>query len=982
MKSNVYKIDSRLIAGLKLIISALVLSIVFLLSPSARAQFTWPVYEPFSEYPSIWVTNDGEGDFTTNPYCLGDDVSSNFWNFGNPNQNWQVTNAAALSWPGLVADSNAVPEGIQELPENTTSADSGATFTPQTGTIFASFLLNDQDNSLATDDRCIFNIVTNAVAGNSDTHIFTSVWLAPDYGIVIDKDNDGGGTLSPETPALATGVPNLIVIRYKAVAGGNDEMDIWVNPPALGNDNLIPPPILSTTNGPNLALFNGLILSQRKTPNYQEDVFQIDEIRLGSDWATVTPATLAPGPLFGMTGGGTACAGTPLDVAVKGSVTTNVYELYTNGVYTGQSLAGTGGALDFGGQSVPGFYTVLASNAATAAVGWLTNSVTVAVIPSPSVVSEPVPVVTATNSRAEFKVVASGTGYSYQWYLNGNPVVNGTNITGTLTNVVTGALTNDLVISSASTANSGSYYCIISNACADFVITTTNTLTLDAPNNLVWSGDAFGLNDWAVGITVVPEFTDTNNNAAYFNEGDNVTFNDSYNGAQFGSTIILSNTLTPTSITFDTSQNLTWGGPGNISGTGSLLVNGSGTLTLNNNSAGSFANTFSGGTVISNGDVNMQNSWTGLGTGPLTLAGGTFETDQKSSGTGSTLGFPQNLLVTANSTWQVDKTGNQCAGLEGALLGNSGITLTITNSATTTKSANEIRFNGPFTNSLQFVLLENSLALTSSMAIGSFNTTTNIQVYNGSISGPTAQFIVSGSGPVYLNGVNTYTNPTVVNAGFLAGSGSVAGPLDVSSNTTVGAGSLDAIGTFSVNMGMVMTNGSKVFIRVNKALAQSNDLISVTGGVITNAGPGTGTVTITNAGTAPLVVGDTFQIFSQPVQNGAAFKIAGGGVTWANNLAANGSVQVAFGYVPLTSTPKILNFSLQSGNAVVNGTNGQAGATAFVLTTTNLMTPLNQWQTAATNILGGSGFTLTVTNAFTAGSPQRFFILSSTNYNP
>jgi hypothetical protein len=376
----------------------------------------------------------------------------------------------------------------------------------------------------------------------------------------------------------------------------------------------------------------------------------------------------------------------------------------------------------------------------------------------------------------------------------------------------------------------------------------------------------------------------------------------------------------------------------------------------------------------------MSNSWTALGTGPLTLAGGTFETFQKSSGTGSSLGFPTNIYVTANSVWQVDKTGNQCAGLAGALIGSPGTTLVISNSATTTKSANEIRFNGAFTNNSALVCLENPVATSSSMAIGSFNTTTNVQVYNGAISGPTAGFFVSGSGSVYLNGANTYTNPTFATTGFLGGNGSIAGPLDVSSNATVGAGSNTGIGTFSVGMGMVLTNGSKVSIRINKSLAQSSDLISVSGGVITYAGSAAGPMTITNIGTVPLAVGDTFQIFNQAVQGGAAMTITGGGVTWANNLAVNGSIQVSFPYQILTTSPKITSFKLQSGSAIISGTNGVAGATAFLLTTTNLLQPLSQWQTVGTNVLASSSFT--VTNSVSTSSPQQFYLLSSTNYNP
>jgi autotransporter-associated beta strand protein len=974
MKLNMQKTSSRRNARLNALIIAAIVSIICLFGANARAQFTWPVYEPFGEYTNVFVTNNGTMD-VTNIYLLGDDASSsNYWNFGNGNSYWEVTNGAAMSWPGLVGDPNPNPKGIQEIPENTTSADKGATFTPQVGTnIYASFLLNYQDNGGATGNRSIFNIVTNAVVGSSDTHIFASVWLTPDYGIEIDKNVDGGGTLTSEV-GLATNAPVLIVVRYKVVAGGNDEFDLWVNPGGLGNNGLIPTPTLSTTNGPNLTPgFNGVELSQRlEGGNYWENVFQIDEIRLANDWATVTPATTSPGTLFGMTGGGSTCAGTPLNIGVNGSMTADDYLLYTNGVYSGESLTGIGSALSFGGQTTPAFYTVLESNTTTTAVGWTTNTVAITVIPPPVILTEPIPATSAANFRAEFKTTVSGSGFAEQWYLNNIPVTNSSNIAG--------ALTNDLVITNANATNVGNYYCSISNSCGEISYTTTNSLTLDSPNNLIWAGDQFSINNWNVGANAaLQEFT-SGGTPTYFNEGDNVTFNDTYNGSQYGSTITLSNTLTPSSITYNTSQNLTFAGPGTISGTGSLLVNDSGTLTFGT----STANTFSGGTVISNGDVNIPNSWASIGTGPLTLAGGTFETDQKSgTGAASTLGFLTNIFVTASSTWQVDKTGTQCAGCAAGLFGNPGTTLTISNSATTVNSANWIRFGGCFTNYAAIVALENPVATGSSMQIGTYNVATNVQVYDGSISGATCVFNAAGAGSVYLNAANTYPSNTVVTAGFLGGSGSIAGPLLVT-NSSIGGGSQIGIGTFTVNSFLSFSNAN-VLIRVNKSLVQSNDLISVTGMITNNgAGTGTGTVTITNIGSVSLAVGDTFQVFNKAVTNGATMTVTGGGsgVTWNNNLAVNGSVQVATIPVPLlTNSPTIISFTLQGGNVAIGATNGTAGANAYLLMGTNITEPLNQWLTVATDSIGSGSFSFTATNAVTAGSAQQYYILSSTNNN-
>jgi hypothetical protein len=67
---------------------------------------------------------------------------------------------------------------------------------------------------------------------------------------------------------------------------------------------------------------------------------------------------------------------------------------------------------------------------------------------------------------------------------------------------------------------------------------------------------------------------------------------------------------------------------------------------------------------------------------------------------------------------------------------------------------------------------------------------------------------------------------------------------------------------------------------------------------------------------------------------------------------------------------------LSGSNLVLNGNNGQSGSTYYVLTSTNLLLPLNQWTRVATNVLSASGdFTATVTNTVTSGAGQQFYIL-------
>jgi uncharacterized repeat protein (TIGR01451 family) len=150
----------------------------------------------------------------------------------------------------------------------------------------------------------------------------------------------------------------------------------------------------------------------------------------------------------------------------------------------------------------------------------------------------------------------------------------------------------------------------------------------------------------------------------------------------------------------------------------------------------------------------------------------------------------------------------------------------------------------------------------------------------------TAGIIKTGTNPLYLDGINTYAGSTTVSSGLLAGSGTIAGPVLVSSAGTISGGDPGAIGTLIINNNL--TNGGNVFIRVNKSLspAQSNDLVSVNG-VLTNSG--SGTLTVSNLGPI-LVAGDQFYVFSEAVSNGAAMNVTGAGFTWTNHLFLDGSI--------------------------------------------------------------------------------------------
>jgi hypothetical protein len=230
MKSIINKIIVRFRFELNLIKGVVACGGLLLLLSAAQAQLvtnTLPFYEPFSEYNT-----------NTLPARLGSGSAgntTNFWIFGNSSQ-FFAQSSAALTYIGLQADpTNVNALGAQEVPLNSnTSGDRGEMFNTQTGTWYASFLLNYQDNGGQTEDRLAFNVVTGAAPASSFTRAYTAVWLTPDYRLQVTKNYNEANTLttakfSAATSVLTRNVPHLIVMRYLKVAGNNDEVDLWVD---------------------------------------------------------------------------------------------------------------------------------------------------------------------------------------------------------------------------------------------------------------------------------------------------------------------------------------------------------------------------------------------------------------------------------------------------------------------------------------------------------------------------------------------------------------------------------------------------------------------------------------------------------------------------------------------------------------------------------------------------------------------------------
>lgn len=190
-------------------------------------------------------------------------------------------------------------------------------------------------------------------------------------------------------------------------------------------------------------------------------------------------------------------------------------------------------------------------------------------------------------------------------------------------------------------------------------------------------------------------------------------------------------------------------------------------------------------------------------------------------------------------------------------------------------------------------------------------------VINNSANGAPIGVAKNGTGKLTLSAANTYGNTTTINGGVLELTGSItstngvilnggalAGNGTITDNVTVsnsiGSGTIDAV-TVNGNF----TIAGNYAVDVNRAGFVSDHPI-VTGTISAV----TGSVTVNKLGAA-LQVGDTFTLFSSPVSGGAALTVTGGGANWINNLAVNGTIQVA-SLIPTTPT---------SVTATVNGGN-------------------------------------------------------------
>lgn len=571
---------------------------VFLLMlPSARAQIqTLPFYEPFGEY-------------SENEYFGAVGSSGDVWTLGGTAtpSSAKITTNAALSFFGLQGDTNAAPKGVKS--SAISNKNRGVVFTAQTnGSVYASFLLQMLTNPTAPRIiTCLSSASSSAGIPPVNLGVYVDAW----GHLILTKNNNPQSDPpydAPMTSPLIESNTYLVVIRYTFNPGtDDDEVALWLNPTHLGDGYNVSTPDITYSNGTDATVIQSLAyMCPTASPIA---TFNWDEVRIATNWFFPPPPPCDCGSNLHVICEGNCCA--PCPVGLDGSSSNCDYSLIRNGFYTGQTISGTGSAISFGIQTNGGIFTVIASNRIDGLVGWSESS---AIVQSPpTIVTQPVDTVACTNGQATFSVLASGGDLTFQWRRNG------TNLTDHTPRIY-GSTSSNLTISPVTVADfagkANGYDCIICGSCSPCTNTVRVALTPCSEVNLYWVGmlpDTTLTDRWDVAIT-----NWTTNHCGFPNRGssfgENVVFDDC---AMLTMVNVASPFLTPSTVTLNSSLDWWFYGSGSITGPGSVVYMNNtgvpgGSVSITN------ANSYTGGTTISNITVNIVNK-AALGVGPVTL---------------------------------------------------------------------------------------------------------------------------------------------------------------------------------------------------------------------------------------------------------------------------------------------------------------------------------------------------------------------------
>ena len=233
---------------------------------------TSPVCEPSLDLPLY----DGFD------YTIGEDLGLQpNWNNYSGTDNPIIVASGSLSYPDLLASTG------NSITMEGGFVDSEIVFTPVTsGAVYASFILNvtDMANIMdLTDGGYVAILVGNGFNAR--------LWIRPNtdpvgttYDIALTNASSGSGFVGN----YSIGDSVFIVMSYDIDSGA---INGWVNPAGTDFGGSAPTALLTDTDATPDTLIDRFALRQDSTN--ETPAMTIDELRIGTSWADVTPTTLS-----------------------------------------------------------------------------------------------------------------------------------------------------------------------------------------------------------------------------------------------------------------------------------------------------------------------------------------------------------------------------------------------------------------------------------------------------------------------------------------------------------------------------------------------------------------------------------------------------------------------------------------------------------------------------------------------------------------
>ncbi len=386
-------------------------------------------------------------------------------------------------------------------------------------------------------------------------------------------------------------------------------------------------------------------------------------------------------------------------------------------------------------------------------------------------------------------------------------------------------------------------------------------------------------------------------------------------------------------------------------GYGSLVKQGTGTLTL------SGTNTFSGVTTVNAGALNLQNS--------TALGGSTYGNTVAS---GATLQLQNNISVTEGS-FAISGSGIGATGAIRNISGSNTLNAALTLNASSTLGADA-----------------GTLTVTGDINLGSSQTLTATGTGNLNLSGAlngSSGVTVAGAGTLTYSGAtsNSYTGATLINSGTLqlgktAGTNAIAG-----GTVTIG----DGIGAAnSANLTLLASNqiadyAGLITINSDGRLNINNQQESI------NTVAGTGTIDLGTSGYLGVGVNSGSSSFGGTIAGtGVLEKLGSGTLTFTSSFNFSGELRLTGGTVILAGISATVGTLHITGNTVLdfgNSTASMLNATSFIVDSGVTLTIINwvnttdyfyaqNWTGAVTGTTGSTPMNQVVFSGYTGNNTQ------------